>query len=101
MAPPAAPRAPSAGEIALRVLASLLGSYALVWGFVSFVTAAGARLTTFTDARTLAYLLAFLVFLFCFCWAFVERSLLRVWALLLGSGGVLTALAWLLTRGSS
>ena len=103
-----AAQSPSAGvsplrrdEVVVRVLASLVGSYAFVWGVVSIVMALGAQLMPFADARTLSSLLAFLILLFCFCWAFVAKSVLRVWIVLLGGGGVLTAAAWLLTRVTS
>lgn len=87
-------------DIVGRVLTSLLGSYVFVWGFVSFVIALGVKVLSFSDARTLAFLLAFLVFLASFCWVFVAKSLLRVWGVLLGGGGFLTGAAWLLTRGA-
>ena len=46
----------------------------------------------------MAYLLAFLIFLACFCWSYAAASLARVWAVLLGGGAAMTGAAWLLTR---
>lgn len=82
-----------------RIAASLLGGYAFVWGFatlgLALLLVAGMA---FDDARTLVMLLAFLVFLAAFCWAFAAASLARVWAVLAGGGGLMTGAAWWLTR---
>ncbi|HEX4987067.1 MAG TPA: iron uptake protein [Burkholderiales bacterium] len=82
-----------------RVAASLLGGYAFVWGFVTLgimlLLAAGMP---YEEAQTLLYLLAFLVFLACFLWAFAATSLARVWAVLAGGGAAMTLAAWLLSR---
>lgn len=86
-------------HIAARVAASLLGSWVFVWGLLSLgvllLMAAGLP---YGDAQTLGYLLAFLVFLGSFLWAFAARSLMRVWALLLGGGALMSGLAWALSR---
>lgn len=82
-----------------RIAASLLGGYAFVWGFVTLGIALLMALGMgYGDARTLSYLLAFLVFLAVFCWAFAAASVLRVWLVLAGGGVVMTGFAWLLTR---
>jgi hypothetical protein len=44
----------------------------------------------------LVYLLAFVVFLVVFCWAYAARRLLRVWIVLFGGGTAMTATAWFL-----
>ena len=84
-------------QLASRIGASLLGGYAFVWGFVTLgialLLAAGMP---YDEARTLCFLLAFLVFAACFCWAYVPASVARVWAVLAGGGALMTALAWLL-----
>jgi hypothetical protein len=86
-------------HIASRIAASLLGGYAFVWGFtvltIALTLAAGMG---YDEAQTLAYLLAFLVFLAAFLWTFAARSLARVWAVLAGGGAAMTAVAWLMTR---
>lgn len=86
-------------HIASRVAASLLGGYAFVWGFTSLgivvLVLAGM---TFDEARTLLQLLAFLVFLAAFCWAFAVARLGRVWAVLAGGGAAMSAAAWALSR---
>ncbi len=80
-----------------RIAASLLGSYVFVWGFASLGSALGlAAGMTFGDAQTLVFLLAFLLFLTCFFWAFAAARLLHVWAVLLGGGALMTGAAWLL-----
>ena len=91
--------APTRSHIVSRIAASLLGSYAFVWGFTVLVIAlAIAAGMPYGDAQTLAYLLAFLVFVTTFCWAFAAQSLARVWAMLAGGGAAMTAIAWLMTR---
>ena len=85
--------------IVSRIAASLLGGYAFVWGFTTLssmlLVAAGVP---YGEAQTFAYLLAFIVFLTAFCWAFAAASLARVWAVLAGGGLVMTGAAWLLAR---
>ncbi len=91
--------APSPWHIASRVAASLLGGYAFVWGFATLGVALMLRAgMPYDDAQTLAYLLAFLVFLAAFCWSFAAASLARVWLTLAAGGAAMTAAAWLLTR---
>jgi len=91
--------APSLTQIASRVAASIVGGYAFVWGFASLGTvlllAAGMP---YSDAQTLCFLLAFLLFTTCICWAIAGQSLVRVWAVLAGGGAVMTGAAWLLAR---
>jgi hypothetical protein len=90
---------PSLMHIASRIAASLLGGYAFVWGFVTLgIVLLVASGWPYRDAQTLAYLLAFLVLLAVFLWAFAARSLARVWAVLAGGGALMTGAAWLLTR---
>ena len=82
--------------LASRIVASLLGSYGVVWGFVTLVSVLGtAAGMPFGEARTLAYLLAFLVFVVCFCWAFAARSVARVWLVFACGALATTALGWL------
>jgi hypothetical protein len=87
------------GPVVSRIAASLLGGYAFTWGFASLGTllllAAGMP---YRDAQTLCFLLAFLLFLACFCWAFVAASATRVWAVLAGGGAAMTGAAWLWSR---
>jgi hypothetical protein len=83
--------------LVLRVLASLLGGYLFVFGFTTLCVALAVALgMPYSEAQTLAYLFSFLLFLVCFFWAFLARSLTRVWAVL-GGGGVamLAAATWL------
>ncbi len=86
-------------QISARVAAGIIGGWAFVWGFVTLgiATLPGAGLS-YEDARTLAYLLAFLVYLVVFCWAFAAASVTRVWLVLAGGGAAMTGLAWALLR---
>jgi hypothetical protein len=82
-----------------RIVASLLGGYVFVWGISTLVIALGlASGWDYDQARQLAYLLAFLVFLGAFLWAFASASLTRVWLVLAGGGAAMTGAAWWLTR---
>ena len=86
---------PTSPQILSRVAASLLGGYAFVWGVstlgIALLVTAGMR---YEEAQTLVMLLAFLIFLWAFCWAFVSSSTLRVWGVLLGGGAAMSGLAW-------
>ncbi|WP_420466055.1 iron uptake protein [Panacagrimonas sp.] len=81
--------------IAARVAASLLGGYAFVWGLstlaIGLAVKAGAP---YGEAHTAVMLLAFLVFLWAFCWAFTAPRLQTVYAVLFGGGALTSALAW-------
>ena len=77
----------------------MVGSYGFVWGFASLATTLGVTNgMPYAEARTLAFLLAFLVFLACFCWAFAAAGLARVWTVLGGGGALMTGAALLLAR---
>lgn len=90
---------PSTKSVLSRIAASLLGGYAFIWGFVTLgialLVAAGMP---YDEAQTLLFLLAFLVFLVCFCWTFAASSVARVWAVLAGGGAAMTGAAWLISR---
>ena len=87
-------------HIASRVAASLLGSYAFVWGFVSLGSALGLRAgLEYEDALQLAVWLGFLVFVASVCAAFAATRVTRVWSLLAGGGAAMTGAAWLVLRG--
>lgn len=91
--------APSALLITSRIAAALLGGYAFVWGFTVLGIALGLRAgLEYEDAQTLIYLLAFIVYLVLFCWAFAAASLRRVWMVLAGGGAAMSLAAWALLR---
>jgi hypothetical protein len=52
----------------------------------------------YRESVELAYLLAFPLFLIVFCWAFAAASLVRVWLVLVGGGGLMSLAAWALAR---
>jgi hypothetical protein len=89
----------SSRHVVSRISAGLLGSYAFAWGFValgaSSLIAAG---TEFHEASSLVSMLAFLLFLWTFCWAFIAASLARVWIVLAGGGALMTLAGWWLSR---
>jgi hypothetical protein len=83
----------------MRVAAGLAGGWLFVWGCTSLgITLALLAGVPYDEAIGTAYLLAFLVFLVAFCWAFAAASLLRVWLVLGGGGAVMSLLAWSLAR---
>ena len=90
---------PAAAAVVSRIGAALVGGWAFVWGFatlgIALLLTAGMP---YSDARTLVYQLAFIVFLVAFCWAFAARSGLRAWTGLAGGGALMTALGWWLAR---
>jgi hypothetical protein len=87
----------SIAQVGSRIAAALLGGYAFTWGFTALGIAGLVALgVDFHEAETGVLLLAFLVFLGLFLWAFAAASVVRVWVFL-GSGAVLmTAAAWAL-----
>jgi hypothetical protein len=91
--------APSRLHIVSRIGASLVGGYAFVWGFTTLGIALGiAAGMPYGEAQKLLFLLAFLVFLTCVCWAFAAEKPSRVWAVLAGGGVLMTGAAWVLAR---
>ena len=50
----------------------------------------------YNEAHTASMLLAFLVYLVVFCWAYAASSLARVWTVLLGGALLMTGAGWLL-----
>jgi hypothetical protein len=86
-------------RIASRVAAGVFGGWLFTWGFVTLgISTAVAAGLPYNDARTLLFLLAFLVFLGVFLWAFAASSLARVWLLLAGGGAAMTGVAWWLAQ---
>jgi hypothetical protein len=82
-----------------RIAAALFGGYAFTWGFTSLgIVGLVALGVDFHEAETGVLILAFLVFLCMFLWAFAARSLIRVWGVLAGGGAVMAAAAWALQR---
>lgn len=95
----AVPRDHTGLAIALRIAAALVGGYAFTGGFAAFGMAAlAAAGMDFHEAEHAIMLVAFIVFLLVFLWAFAGRSLLRIWAVLAGGGVVMALGAWLLQR---
>ncbi len=82
-----------------RIAAALLGGYAFTWGFTALGLAGLVALgVEFHEAETGVFLVAFLVFLGLFLWAFATDSVRRVWVLLGGGGALMTAAAWAVQR---
>ena len=83
--------------IVSRVAASLLGGYAFVWGFIAFGMAGLFALgMPFHDTEHLSAILGLLIYAIVFMWAFAARNLTKVWVVLLGGGGLMTALGFLI-----
>lgn len=82
-----------------RIGAAVLGGYAFTWSFTALGIAGLVTLgVDFHEAETGVLLLAFLVFLALFLWAFAAASIARVWAVLGGGAVLMTAAAWTLQR---
>ena len=82
-----------------RIAAALLGGYAFTWGLTGLGIAGLVALgVDFHEAETGMLLLAVLVFLGLFLWGFAAASVLRVWVILGGGAGLMTAAAWALQR---
>ncbi len=78
-----------------RLAAALLGGYAFTRGLVALGVAGLVALGwDFHEAETAVLLLAFLLFLPLFLLAFAATSLARVWMVLVGGAGFMTAAAW-------
>lgn len=78
-----------------RIAAALFGGYAFTWGFTALGVAGLVALgVDFHEAEKALLLLAFLVFLPVFLWAFAAASLARVWVVLCGGAVFMTAAAW-------
>jgi hypothetical protein len=89
----------SPAQVVSRIAASLVGGYAFTWGFtVLSMTLLMTVGVSYHQAQTLMYLLAFLVFLVVFCWAFAAARVTKVWGVLGGGGAAMTGVAWMLTR---
>lgn len=90
---------PSTLQVANRVVAALLGGYAFTWGLTALALAALFAVgVNFHEAEVGVYLLAFVVYLGLFLWAFAAKSLTRVWTLFGVGAVVTTAAAWALQR---
>ena len=84
-------------HVLLRIAAAVLGGYAFCWGFVALGMAGLFALgMSFHDAEHLCAMLAFLLYVTVFCWAFATRSLARVWAVLAGGAALMAGAASLL-----
>jgi hypothetical protein len=77
-----------------RLVLALLGGYAFTWGFTALGIATLVALgVDFQEAETALLLLAFLVYLSLFLWAFAVSHLTRVWVVLGGGALFMTATA--------
>lgn len=90
---------PNRTQVISRIAASLLGGWAFVWGFSTLgIVALVALGQPYEEARIAMMLLAFLVHLVAFCWAFATASITRVWGGLAGGAVLMTGAAWWLQR---
>jgi hypothetical protein len=66
-----------------RIAAAAFGGYAFTWGFTTLGIAGLVALgVEYHDAEAGTLILAFLVFLGMFLWAFAAASLVRVWVVM-------------------
>jgi hypothetical protein len=83
----------------LRLAAALLASFAFTWGLVALGVASLFALgVDYHEAEVTLMLLAFLVLLPLFLWAFAAPRQGRVMALLFGGAALMTSAAWALQR---
>jgi hypothetical protein len=84
-------------QVVSRIAAALVGGYAFSWGFISLSIAALVAVgINYDDAWLGIMMLAFVIFLVLFLWAFAARSLLKVWLVLVGGAAVMITTAALL-----
>ncbi len=77
-----------------RIVAAVGGGYAFCWGFVALGVASLFALgMEFHDAESLSSMLAFLVYVASFIWAFAAPSLSRVCLVLFGGAALMAAAA--------
>ncbi len=83
--------------IVRRVAAALLGGYAFTWGFTALGTTCLVALGMgYAEAEVAMLLLAFLIFLIVFLWAFAAVRIDRVWKVLGGGAVLMTVMAWVM-----
>lgn len=85
-------------QVALRVLAAVIGGYALTSAFTVLL----ALLLPLPQAQAVAVstLINFLLYAVLILWIFSTRQLRTVWFFLLTATALCSTLAWLLTGGS-
>ena len=82
-----------------RIAAGVLGGYAFTWGFCAIgITGLVALGVSFHTAEHSVMLLAFLLFLCLFLWAFAAQNMVKVWVVLAGGAALMTGLSLLLQR---
>lgn len=80
-----------------RVFAAIFGGYAFTWGFSALgITSMVALGIDFHEAETGMSLVAFLLFLGLFLWAFAAASMTRVWLVFAGGAAVMMVIASML-----
>jgi len=87
-------------QLLARIAAAIFGGYALCWGFIALGLALlyTQGILSFHDAEHLSSMLGLLLYLLVFCWAFVARSVSRLWVCLLGGAALMAGAASLLQR---
>jgi hypothetical protein len=81
-------------HIVARTAAAVLGGYVFTWGAIVLgMVALSAAGMDFHDAEHLSYIVAMLIFLVVFLWAYAAASLRRVWLVLVGGGALMSGAA--------
>lgn len=82
-----------------RIAAAVVGGYAFTWGFCAIGISGLAALGVSVHAAEAGVMLvAFLLFLCLFLWAFAAQNIVKVWAVLAIGAMVMTGLALVLQR---
>ena len=89
----------SSAAVVSRILAAIFGCYAFVWGVVALgVAALNGVGVEYHAAEQAMMILAFVLYLLLFLWAFAAASLWRVWLVLALGSALMLAAAWQLQR---
>ena len=84
-----------------RIVAAVVGGYVLSAGLITLAAMALGRAIPQSEAVVLTSMLGFVIYLTLLLWAFAERRLWRIWAVLAGGGAASHGLALWLVPGLS
>ena len=86
-------------QIALRILAAVVGGYLLSAGLVTLAALGLGQAIEQSEAVVLTSMLGFLLYLALVLWTFAERRLWRIWTVMAGGSAASLGLAlWLAPR---
>jgi|ACQI01.1.fsa_nt_gi hypothetical protein len=84
----------SALHIVSRITAASVGGYIFTYGLSAFFIALAVVIGAAFDQAQMGFMmLAILVYLAAFLWAFSSKNLTKVWLILFGGGGIMVVAA--------